>query len=120
MFIERGSVMDELTNETKFVLQTLYKEYLDRSNNGISKIQAKEFKYAQFVYDELFSEMLYDDFYNSIMELDTQGFLDCTYGNDTATQIFLTNKSIIEMENNFSKDFNKILDSIIKLKSLIF
>ena len=30
MFIERGSVMDELTNETKFVLQTLYKEYLDR------------------------------------------------------------------------------------------
>ena len=68
--------MDELTNETKFVLQTLYKEYLDRSNNGISKIQAKEFKYAQFVYDELFSEMLYDDFYNSIMELDTQGS-DC-------------------------------------------
>ena len=48
------------------------------------------------------------------------GFLDCTYGNNTATQIFLTNKSIVEMENRFAKDFNKILDSIIKLKSLIF
>lgn len=110
--------MDELTNETKFVLQTLYKEYLDRINNGISKIQAKEFKYAQFVYDELFSEMLYDDFYESIKELNDLGFLECTPGNDTMVEIFLSNKSIAEMENRFAKNIKKIISSINELKKL--
>lgn len=110
--------MDELTNETKFVLQTLYKEYLDRINNGISKSQAKEFKYAKFVYDELFSEMLYDDFYDSIKELDIKDFLDCMYGNNTAVKISLTNKSIVEMENRFAKNVKKIIGSLNELKKL--
>ncbi|MGK0551938.1 hypothetical protein ACSFB8_07600 [Enterococcus faecalis] len=112
--------MNELTEESKFVLETLYKEYLDKINNGISKSEAKKMNSGQAIHDDFFSYMLYDDLVDSCRELDQQEFLNIMWGSNKPFRVFLTNKAIVEMENKFSNDMKKVLDSILYWKKLLF
>ncbi|WP_429976160.1 hypothetical protein [Enterococcus sp. DIV0086] len=112
--------MDELTNESKFVLETLYKEYLDKINNGISKSEAKNMNSGQTIHDALFPYMMYEDFLDSCRELGKNDFLDNKWASSKPFRVCLTDKSIVEMENKFANNIKKITNSILSLKKLLF
>jgi len=109
----------DITNETKYVLQILYKEYLDRINNGISKREAKVFASWHNIYTSLFSNMLEEDCLESFRELGRADYLNNKWASNKIWSTQLTDKALISMENKFKNDMKSLVKSLLTLKQLL-
>lgn len=110
----------KLTNDADYLLCVLYKNYKERRKNGENKDDAKIMNSSEHIFMTLLSEWKYEDVDETCRELHRADLLDCFYADDVVEFSILTDAAIIYMENRFKNGISEILDTISKLKSLIF
>ena len=103
-----------LSNDNDFLICVLYKEFLKKRKNGISKSVARWLGSSDEIQENLMSNWSKEDVATACWELHNKGFLQCSPGDDIAYTTYLTDEGIIYMENRFSDKIEKILDYISK------
>lgn len=110
--------MDDLTNEQKLLLTTMYRDYLELSKKvGSEKANAfgdsDEINYKYFI-----------DRSNSYVSslcwtLYRKGYIDCHGGDNKANEISITDDTIIYFENKFKNNTSKVLNAINELLNFV-
>ena len=103
-----------LSKDAKTILYTLYKEYLLRREQGISKSKAKNFISAQYIHSTFFSDWYLEDIEDTIRELGRNNFLNNYYADNTIYHCELSDFAIVTMENQKKETFLSIADFISK------
>ena len=100
--------MDDLTNEQKRLLVSMYQEVLSRQP-ALSMEQANFFKNSdQFI--ELFSLDMSSKYVSELcLKLKTKGYIACYRGDNLANDISLSDQTIIYMENKFKNGLKDVL-----------
>lgn len=107
--------MDDLTKEQQKLLVSMYKEVLSRQP-ALSFEDANRFKDSDevmilFCPDETSSHVS-----SLCWSLKSRGYITCDSGDNLASEIELTDKTIIYMENRFSNNIKALFDFLLKLK----
>lgn len=112
--------LDDLTNDSKYLLASMYKIYIENRKQGLSKDVSTDFKDSDYLHDEIMPQWSTDDVIYSCRELKSYNFLTYTqYGERTLILIKMTPKAIAMMESQFKDKVNTVLDYAAKIKSLI-
>ncbi|HEV5657692.1 TPA: hypothetical protein VY837_000640 [Streptococcus pneumoniae] len=116
--------MDFLTNDAKFLLTSMYAEYLTRHKDEVSKKQARNFQNIKYLKDNIMSEWSEEDILDTCFELDKYGYIIGTKADNTFYTLSLTTEAIAELENQFREPTLKerienVLDFAAKIKSVI-
>lgn len=88
-----------LTKDSKTVLYVMYREYLSRRKNNVSRSRAKSFGSASMIRESLFRDWSLEDLEDSLRELGRNGFLNNFYADDTVCECLFTDSAISIMEN---------------------
>ncbi len=98
-----------ISNDASKLLRALYKEYLKRRKNKISKDGAMAFS-SEEVKIQLFSKWIPDDFDNALYELYKAKLVRM----DITGNFQLLNEAIVYMENLPKKNASDIIDTATK------
>ena len=101
-----------MTKDSRKVLVSLYKEYLEKVKSGCSKSQSREFDSNNL---NFITDIHPDDVYECLTELNENGLVTMNILGDVA----LTDIAIYEMENRIKKILKNGLSGVIDLLSLI-
>ena len=100
--------MDDLTNEQKRLLVSMYQELLSRQP-ALSMEQANFFKNSDQLI-ELFSLDMSSKYVSELCwKLKTKGYIACYRGDNLANDISLSDQTIIYMENKFKNGLKDVL-----------
>ncbi|GKT03426.1 hypothetical protein [Furfurilactobacillus entadae] len=113
---------DELTNDEKYYLSVLYKEYLTRINAGTNKKEAKFFDNVVTLNASLFPEWSRKEISEIIDELKDAGFATCEHYMNyagMASEIKITSKAVAYGEQKFKRNLNSVINGIATIKKLI-
>lgn len=105
----------QMTKDSKELLGIIYKEYLNKINNSVSKNSAKRIGHISDIC-ELVPDWLPDDVLETMNELSRSEYVHNRYGNNTIIDSYLLDKTIIYFENKNINTIKTIADWIIKLK----
>lgn len=111
--------MDDLSKDAQELLSVIYKEYLDRINNGISKSKAKILGSGEELHQNFFENWLYDDFIDTMRSLANSGYISNKWASNKIFRSILLDKSIVTMEARFGNDLDKVINFISKIKSIV-
>lgn len=103
-----------LTKEAKTVLYHMYKEYLVRRDNQVSRSRSKEFGSADSIHASLFPDWSLEDVEDVLRELGRNGFLNNHYADDTVYDCSLSDSAIVKMENQKKETLLTVADFISK------
>ncbi len=107
--------MDNLTKEQKYLLCSMYKEFLNRQP-ALSAERANYFRDSDVI-QTLFMPDFSSDYVSDLCwKLKSKGYIICTPGDNLANDIQISDETIIYMENRFSNSIKNVLDFISKLK----
>lgn len=98
-----------LTRDSKELLAIIYKEYLDKINNGIDKRTAKMIFSGSDEVSTLVPTWLYEDVKETMYELQRKQLLICQDGSNKIYRAFITDELIIYMETVIPRTVKKIL-----------
>ena len=101
-----------MTKDAKTLLYHMYKEYLIRRENHVSKSKAKDFDCAETIHETLFSDWCLEDVTETLRELDQLGFVNNFYADNTVYYCELTNNAISVMENQKKENILNVLNFI--------
>lgn len=111
--------IDNLTNDAKYLISSLYKEYVTRRNNGLTKAQAIIFVNAEDIHKNYMSEWKLEDVEFTCAELKKNDFISGRYLSNKMQYITLTTYAISQLEESFSDKVNNILTFMEKIKNAI-
>lgn len=100
-----------ITKDSKKVLSVLYKTYLERIKNGVSKFNAVEFEESSIIQKQLFPDISVQDLDYCLIELYRAGLIRM----DITGCSTLLPKSINYFENVNINTIEKVIDYISKL-----
>lgn len=109
----------QLTKEADALLCLLYKSYLEKRENGLSKAHAKHFGSSLDIQASLVTKMSPEDTDETCWELGRLGMLNIQEADDIAYFNILTDQAIIYMENRFKGKVSEVLDYLGKIKGII-
>lgn len=109
----------QLTKDSDYLICSLYKNYLQKRNSGITKSQAKDVGSAEDIQQEIFPNWSLDDVEETCRELARADMLHCFDADNTIYMAILSDNAIIYMENRFENKVNTVIDYISKIKSMI-
>jgi hypothetical protein len=112
-------MLDELTNDSKFLLTSMYKEYLQRRIDNVDHSKARRFKKEFDIHNEIMPEWSQSDVHDSISELAELNLLETSSGGDAFVSVTLSAKAIAQMEITFKDRISSVLDYVAKIKSII-
>lgn len=116
--------MDNLTNDAKYLLISMYAKYLERRKDEISKKEARNFQGIGFIKENIMPEWSEEDILDTCFELKRHGYLSGLAGNNTLYRISLTTEAVAALELKFKEPTLKeriesVLDFAAKIKSVI-
>lgn len=116
--------MNELTNDAKFLLSSMYAEYLNRRKEEISKEEARNFQGIDSIKKDIMPEWSETDILDTCFELKRRGYINGIAGNDTLFLVSLTTEAIAALEIEFKEPTLKeriesVLDFAAKIKAVI-
>lgn len=103
-----------LTKEAKTVLYHMYKEYLVRRDNRVSRSKAKEFGSAENIQSLLFPDWELEDIVDALRELGRNGFVNNFNADNTVYTCNLADSAIVIMENQKKETLLSVVDFISK------
>ena len=107
--------MDDLTNEQKRLLVSMYK-YVLSLQPAMPPEKANFFLDSNTVRD-LFLPNSSSEYVSSLCwKLKSKDYIDCHPGDNLALQIRLSDKTIVFMENRFLRDLKKISHFLVSLR----
>lgn len=92
--------MENLTNEQKYLLLSMYKEVLNKQP-ALPLEQANYFLDSDVVQEHILPDQSSDYVSDLCWKLKAKGYIHCSPGDNLANDIVLTDKTIIYMENRF-------------------
>lgn len=95
--------MDDLTNDQKFVLTSMYKHFLELQP-GLSPEKANYFSNSNYVQENLAPQFSKEYVSNICWKLKSKEYISCSEGDNLASNIVLEDKTIIYMENRFKRN----------------
>lgn len=108
--------MEDLTKDGQYLLGKIYEEYLLDINNGISKSKAKSIGSSRLIHEKLVPNELFEDVDETMRELGRSGYLKNSHADNIVYFSFITDKTVLYMENRFKNNVKSIVDFISKLK----
>jgi len=108
-----------LTKDSDALICALYKEYLQKRRDGISKREAKYLGGAKHIQQALVPKWPLGDVEETCWELERKGFLMCQPANNTIYMSVLGDDGIIYMENRFKNGLSEVLAYLEKVKSIL-
>lgn len=106
--------MEDLTNEQKRLLVSMYKEVLNRQP-ALPMEKANYFLDSNEIRD-MFLPQLSSEYVSTLCwKLKSKGYISCTPGDNLANNIRLEDSTIIYMENRFSNGIKSVIDFLTKL-----
>ncbi|NLR08697.1 MULTISPECIES: hypothetical protein [Lactobacillaceae] len=108
-----------LTNDAKYLLLNLYKEYIGRRNHGMIKVNARDFGSSDNIQESLMPEWNQDDVADTILELSRMNFVKTVSASNFVHDARLTTIAIARMEHRYQDKVNNVVEAIAKVKSLI-
>lgn len=105
--------MDNLTNEQKHLLVSMYKEVLSRQP-ALSFDEANYFRDSDEVRDLFLPSDPSDHVSDLCWKLRYKSYLICYPGDDLANDIKLTDETIIYMENKFKNGLKDVVNFLTK------
>lgn len=109
----------ELTKDSDALISALYKEYLQKRKDGISKGKAKIFGGAKEIHETIVPKWGFGDVEETLWELSRAGLLDCSPGDNTVWLAMLNDSGIIYMEKKFKNGLSEVLDYVEQIKSIL-
>ena len=109
-----------MTNDAEYLLCILYKEYTERRNEGKSKRESSYFGSSKSVLETFFGEWELEDLDDTLWELSRLDYINCLNASGTIYEFSLTSNGIEYMEKRFKNKLEGLIDTIAKLKSIIF
>ncbi|XHB95559.1 hypothetical protein AAFF39_00625 [Lactococcus garvieae] len=88
----------QLTRDSKELLAIIYKEYLDKINNGVDKRTAKIIPGGSDEVSKLVPTWLYEDVKETMYELQRKDLLGCQPASNKIFRAWITDDLIIYME----------------------
>ena len=104
------NVKFELTKDADKLIVLIYKEYLSRRKEGISKSKASNFEKIELQSLDKISTWLEDDLEDTLAELHEKGLITM----DLSFTFDITDSGIIYLENRFKNDLIEVTDFISK------
>lgn len=99
----------ELTREANDLLKLLYAAYVCRRADGINRSEAVKFGSVEDIQAEYLDKMSQEDICDICMELRYAGCIEGDRGDDTLSEIALTNDAIIYGEQTLQRTASEIL-----------
>lgn len=99
--------MNNLTNDAKFLLTSMYAEYLTRRKDEVPKKQARNFQNINYLKNNIMSEWSEEDILDTCYELDKYGYIIGTKADDTFYTLYLTTEAIAELESQIQRTNSK-------------
>lgn len=109
----------QLTKDSDALICVIYKAYLEKRKNNISKDQAKFCGGSDAIHRNLMPQWSFEDVDETCKELHRKGLLDVHYAGNTCYDVNLSDDAIIYMENRFVNGLNSVLDYVHKIKSIV-
>lgn len=104
----------ELTKDAEKMICVLYRDYLEKRNDGIPKSKAISFGSSHNIHQKLFPNMVFEDVDDTCRELSRAKLLNCFWADNIAYNVALSDSGIVYMENRFKNNILKITDFISK------
>lgn len=114
--------MDDLkfiTNDAKYLISILYKEYVTRRENGIKKSKAVLFGDIETIHNEFMNEWSYEDTEFTCFELKKHGLLNGMSADNALFNISISTEAIALLEKTFKDKVDDILAFSRKIKESI-
>lgn len=111
--------MDNLTNDAKFLLSSMYKIYVERRKNSELKRNATNFISVENIHETIMPEWHEEDVKSTCFELKKHGLISGTNASNSIVFIHLTTEAIAIMENQFKDKIDTVLDYANKIKGAI-
>lgn len=108
----------KLTRESEYILVSMYKEFLDRYNSGITRDKSKLLGHQDNILN-LVPEIPKQDITGLLAELIEKNVVSGTATSNIFYFVSLTTNGITYMENRFGNKVEKVIKSLIDLKSLL-
>ena len=110
--------MDDLTNDQKFLLISMYKYFLELQP-GLSPEKANYFIDSNYVQENIAPHFSKDYVSDICWKLEEKGYISCTPGDNLANNIVLGDKTIIYMENAFKRNMKSIASFLKGIISIV-
>lgn len=111
--------LDELTNDAKYLISSMYKSYIEKREAGECKRDASSFGSEFDIKQVIMSEWQQADIHETVNELSRARLLNVRYGSNVAVTVSLSTDAIVLMEHKFKNKMDTVIDYAVKIKSLI-
>lgn len=111
--------MDNLTNDAKFLISSMYAKYLERRKEQVPKAKARNFQSIDYIKEHIMPEWSREDVLDTCRELSRHGYVNGRFGNNDFYQIFISTEAIAELEVDFKDKVNTVLEYAAKIKDAI-
>lgn len=109
----------ELTKDSDALISALYKDYLQKRKDGISKGRAKFLGSAEQIHQNIVPKWVFEDVEETLWELSRAGLLDCIPADNTVYMAIMADAGIIYMESRFKDGLLEVLDYLEQIKSIL-
>ena len=105
-----------LTKDSDALICAIYKDYLEKRKNGISKNNCKHIGSSEDIQKTIVPEWSFEDVEETCRELSRANLLDCNFADNIVYDSYLSDTAIIYMENRFKNGLSEVLDYFQKIK----
>lgn len=106
----------QLTKDSDKLICALYKIYLEKRKQNISKELAKNIGSSEDIFNSHILNMSFEDIDETCRELNRANLLSCSYADDVVYNSRLNDEAIFYMENRFKNGLSDLLDYAQKFK----
>lgn len=99
-----------LTKDAEKLICVVYKSYLEKRKNGITKANAKNLGNSHLIHEQFFPKWLFKDVDDTCRELSRAGLLDCKWANNTGYLVRISDKGILYLENRFKNGLKEVIE----------
>lgn len=107
--------MNDLSKIQQKVIVTLYKSYLDRKTS-MSDRDARSFPDLSYIRENYFNDIDIEDLFSICCALNRCGYISCSFYDNTAFFIAISDKTIDYMQHRFYNNAKAVLEFLVSLK----
>lgn len=108
-----------LSRDADALICLLYKNFLDKRGQGVSKGKAMMFGSSEDIHRNLTPKLSLQDTGSTCLELHKAELLNCFSADSVAYFVQLTDNGIVYMENRFKDGLKSVLDYLGSIKGAI-
>lgn len=109
----------KLTKDSDRLICEIYKKYLEKIAENISKSEAKKLGSSKEIHSEIMPEWFFSDVDEICRELGRAGLLNCFYADNIVYSASISDVGIIYMENRFKNGIKDVVNFLSNFTSLI-